>query len=29
MEKQKMNGRLLPNQDFKKVIENDKVYCQT
>jgi hypothetical protein len=28
MEKQKMNGRLLPNQDFQKVIAHDKVYCQ-
>lgn len=23
-----MNGRLLPNQDFQKVIEHDKIYSQ-
>jgi hypothetical protein len=28
MEKQRMNGRLLPNKDFQKVIEHDKVYSQ-
>jgi hypothetical protein len=29
MEKQKMNGKLLPNKDFQKVIAHDKVYCQS
>lgn len=28
MEEKKMNGRLLPNKDFQRVIEHDKVYCQ-
>jgi hypothetical protein len=28
MENIKMNGRLLPNKDFQKVMQHDKVYCQ-